>query len=277
MTGRDDELDLELQRLFADERLDVRPIAGAQEAIVAGARRRRRRRTAAAGGGGALAVVAFVVGGMLLAGGRPPEQRHDHHVAAPAGTERVTTTRAGSPAPRSESETVRSSPVRRTSAAPRSSTGSLSRPSAPPSVSVPTSKQGQIMSVAVLGPDGYKALKLNMPYDKAAGTGMLAADSSAPAAESCTSYRLAEGADAIRAVVISGARGVVAFNAGSAQTAEGIAAGSPVRDLESAYAELAPEPSGGYSAPAGSGARYYFGTADDTVTQVRLANTETGC
>ncbi|MGH3863358.1 hypothetical protein [Actinokineospora sp.] len=53
-------LDDELQRLFADERLDVPVRPGATEAVVAGARRVRRRRvaTAAVGGAAALSLLA---------------------------------------------------------------------------------------------------------------------------------------------------------------------------------------------------------------------------
>ncbi|GLZ41243.1 hypothetical protein [Actinokineospora sp. NBRC 105648] len=61
-------VDQELRRLFADDRLDVPAKAGAAEAVVAGAHRVRRRRVAAGAAGGAVLAALLVTGGVVLAG-----------------------------------------------------------------------------------------------------------------------------------------------------------------------------------------------------------------
>ncbi|HEY3749560.1 MAG TPA: hypothetical protein VGL80_10195 [Pseudonocardiaceae bacterium] len=73
MTERDrpderPDLDEELRRLFADERLTLPVAENVEHAVLAGAHRRRRRRTAAAAAGGVLAVAALVFVGATLTG-----------------------------------------------------------------------------------------------------------------------------------------------------------------------------------------------------------------
>jgi hypothetical protein len=66
------DLDEELRRLFADDRLTVPVAEGATGAVIAGARRRRRHRMAVAAAGGVLAVTGLVFAGAALTGiGRP--------------------------------------------------------------------------------------------------------------------------------------------------------------------------------------------------------------
>jgi hypothetical protein len=61
VTDRDDEeLDDELRRLFADERLTLPVTVDVENAVVAGAKRRRRRRVTAAAASGVVAVAALV-------------------------------------------------------------------------------------------------------------------------------------------------------------------------------------------------------------------------
>ncbi|MFB9906485.1 hypothetical protein [Allokutzneria oryzae] len=61
-------LDDELRRMFRDERLDLRPSAGAGRTIVTGARKLRRRRRGLAVGTGVLAAVAAMLAGMSVSG-----------------------------------------------------------------------------------------------------------------------------------------------------------------------------------------------------------------
>jgi hypothetical protein len=66
------DLDDELRRLFADDRLAVPVADGAEHAVVAGARRRRKHRMAVAAAGGVLAVTGLLFAGVALTGvGRP--------------------------------------------------------------------------------------------------------------------------------------------------------------------------------------------------------------
>lgn len=275
MTGHD-ELDAELTRLFADERLDVRPSANATEAIVAGARRVRRRRVALTRGGGAAAVVAIVAGGALLAGGRGEDPGRDRNVAAPAESVSRTTqmrTPTGS-APEVERPASSRAEVPELSGSPAPSIESRDGGESVSSTAAP--RQGDVLSAPVLGPEGYKGLRLNMSYDDAVATGLLAAGGGPPAPGTCDTYRPAEGAAAVQSVTISGESGVVQFTASSARTTEGMGAGSSVRELRATYPELAAE-NGGYSAPAGAGARYQFATEAEQVTELRLTATDHDC
>jgi hypothetical protein len=73
MTGQDrpderPDLDEELRRLFADDRLTLPVAENVEHAVLAGAHRRRRRRTAAAAVSGVLAVAALVFVGAALTG-----------------------------------------------------------------------------------------------------------------------------------------------------------------------------------------------------------------
>ncbi|MCX2731206.1 hypothetical protein OOZ19_13220 [Saccharopolyspora sp. NFXS83] len=67
------DLDDELHRMFADDRLDVRVRTGAEWSLVAGARRRRKRQTTVAAVGGALAMTVLVGGGAVLVARPAPD------------------------------------------------------------------------------------------------------------------------------------------------------------------------------------------------------------
>jgi hypothetical protein len=92
------ELDDELRRLFADERLTLPVAHGADRAVVAGAHRRRRQRLAVAAAGGVIAVVAVVTLGLGLFG---VVRGTDHSVTAAAtpSVTLTTTTSTSTPVP----------------------------------------------------------------------------------------------------------------------------------------------------------------------------------
>lgn len=280
MTDNDtdpDELGAELRRLFADERLEVTPTPSAGARIVAGARRRRRRRTMVAATTATAVVIAFAAGGLALSRPGVPSSPSDVRAASPSTPDHVTYSAYAAPTssalpprptPRGQepTATVRPRPVE---------TPSTSSSSSPPSSTRTPMASAEIMIMPVLGPDGYKDLKLGMPFPDAAETGLLAEAEAPPPAEGCVSYRLTEGSGAIHAVTISGTRGIVDFRASGARTVEGISVGSPVDALRKAYPNLTTDPDG-YSTPAGSG-RYVFTAAADTVTEVHLVATEKDC
>ncbi|WP_243790783.1 hypothetical protein [Saccharopolyspora gloriosae] len=68
------DLDDELHRMFADDRLEVPVRTGAEWSLVAGARRRRKRQTTVAAVGGALAMTVLVGGGAVLIARPAPEE-----------------------------------------------------------------------------------------------------------------------------------------------------------------------------------------------------------
>jgi hypothetical protein len=63
------DLEDELKRLFADERLTVQVPADAEKTVVAGAKRIRRRRTALVSAAGVVAAAAVVTGTLMLTHG----------------------------------------------------------------------------------------------------------------------------------------------------------------------------------------------------------------
>ncbi|HEY0807281.1 MAG TPA: hypothetical protein VGD84_19595 [Pseudonocardiaceae bacterium] len=136
-SGRPDpqrDLDAELRRLFADDRLDVPVSRHASATVVAGARRRRRNRMAMATAGGVAAMAAIVFAAATLSGLVHP-------------TDRVS---AADPS----SGIVLSTTITTTTPT-----------AAPPSA--------QADSAAVLGPDGYGDLLLGMSWQDALASGEL--------------------------------------------------------------------------------------------------------
>lgn len=268
-----EELDVELRRLFRDDRLDLAPKPDAGERIVAGARRIRRRRRALVSGAATLSVLGIVAGGLVLGQLGSPEGNHQAYIAAPPDTGRAATSE---PAPPTVPRSARGEGRVGVPAAPGADapSGPIATESMVPE-RTPTRKPAAsaygttTMAGPVLGHDGYKWLTLGMGFENAAATGMLVADAQPPPPDgACMRYALAEGADAIEDVVISAEHGVVAFNAAKAHTAEGVGVGSSVERLRAAYENL-DVADDGYSV-AVEGGRYRFAISEGTVMRLRL-------
>jgi hypothetical protein len=221
MNERDEpDLDEELRRLFADERLDLPVARNAGAAVVAGARRRRRNRVALTAAGGVLAVVAVVSAGLTLGGiGRPST------VPAAAG------------------------PVLTMTVPPATPT------TAPATAPLPLA-DGVLF---VLGPDGYDKLTLGLPLDKAIAAGLFYKAPASPVSAGCLRYttvltgtyvvRTPPGASGAATsavpvrgklrVLVSLSEGVVELNGDPlTRTPEGIGVGSPEELLAQAYPQL---------------------------------------
>lgn len=266
----------ELDRLFADERLDLRPMPGAVQRIVTGAQRRRRRRTVFATGGATAAVSVLVAAGLVFGGGVLPGDPSEESRTVPAGSSsRSTSVPVAAPVTPGllerevASEGESTAPRRSLTHSPPARSTVLSSIDPPPRGSIATTEP-------VLGPDGYQALTLGMPRQDALETGMLAEhEYVSPEHNGCEHYRLAEGAAAIEEVTVSGTRGVVGFRASAAQTAQGIAPGSSASRLHETYPELTVE-HGWYAVPTSAG-HYLFRTAAGTVTEMWLVSTDPAC
>ncbi|KAA9166806.1 hypothetical protein FPZ12_000975 [Amycolatopsis acidicola] len=268
-----EELDEELRRLFADERLAVPPGDGAETAILAGARRIRRRRRVLTATGGALAAVALVGTGLLVSDLRSNPDR----VASPPADQTLSianstgqpTSIAPAPPAASPTSTEAAPPPESTTSVPRQTTSKT----APPTSSTRVATVPQV-SGPVLGPTGYSKLKLGMSFQDAKSTGLLANADSEPA--QCTYYTLTEGTSAVSKVKISPTDGVVAFLASGAHTPEQIQIGSTKDQLEAAYPGL----SGGsslYSADAGGNGTYMFTMSGDKVSVLSLIGPGSDC
>lgn len=265
-----EELDVELRRLFSDDRLDVAPRSDAGERIVAGARRRRRRRGALVSGAATLAVAGLVAGGVLLGELGKPEGKPEVQIAAPPAADRATTSHLAPSTrlerPRGEGRAGQSPEAQAGTRTERTASGS--EPKSAPTTAPPA--RGTVMlAESALRHDGYKELRLGMRYEQAVATGMLTSDAQPPPPDgSCMRYALAEGADAIEDVVISAEHGLVAFNASKARTTEGVGAGSSEGQVQAAYDELTVE-TDGYSVAVGN-ARYHLAISQGTVMRLRL-------
>lgn len=267
---QDDEFDAELRRLFDDERLSVRPRAGAEQAIVAGAQRVRRRRTVLASGGGTLAVAALVVGTVALTGnstqgGQVPPLAADTTSSAEASATMVPP--QSSPSSPSTAPTEPTTSSTATSPPSRTETSPTSRDSSSPA---PTSKSRDTPMVTgpELGPQGYSGLRLGMPLAEAKATGKLVEKDSDPTT-GCQTYQLKEGSGVVSGVAISAAKGVAVFTANRARTPEGVGPGSSEEDVKAAYPGLEAGAEG-YRVKAGGNAEYSFAISGGSLSTFSL-------
>ncbi|WP_116044551.1 hypothetical protein [Amycolatopsis palatopharyngis] len=270
----EDPLGDELRTLFADGRLDLHPTPDARASIVSGARRVRRRRAALTGGGGAAAVVALVAGAVLL-NNRPPAED-----ASPAGTGTALAIESGSPAiapPEFTSPSFTPVPPPEVQDEPRTDATAEAKDSVTEQVVPSSEPSSEALQSPVLGPDGYRGLKLGMSFSDATATGELAAGKETPPPpEGCGIYELTEGDSAVREVVVSAERGIVTFSASGARTPEGIGAGSSLDQVQQAYPE-AESGSATYSTPTGGGGSYVFYVADEQVDSLQLIAPDVPC
>lgn len=266
------DLDDELRRLFTSDRMDVAVRPDAKEVIIAGAGRLRRRRITTATAGGALVVVGAVVAGLLLAsGGRD---------AMPPATITPTTERLTSSAVSPSSEVTSTS---RTSSSP-AQPGTLDAPPAQ-NTSPPTGTSDARVTdppdtdAPVVGPTGYRGIRLGMTLQEARATGLLG-DPIYEAEGGCPSYPLlidgpfasASISDTVQAIYTS-----------ATQTPEGIGTGATFEQLRAVYPELrgqtvAPDGHVLVAAPGNPNGQYRFWFSEGgLVKAVSLQFVNQGC
>ena len=258
MSREDDPLERELSRIFTDDHLNVRAKFGAEETIVAGARRIRRRRQVVAATGSVVTAVILVASVFLVSDIR-------QEPLAPAAQ----------PPPISlESSNGSSSLPAPSQQTPKPSASNPSNSQYPPEA--PTSPLSKIPldTASVLGPGGYRNLKLGMSFVEAKATGALAAVSLP--ASSCQNYQLAEGDRIVSTVTISPKNGVVSFLASSAHSPEGIMVGSSEADLKATYPK-AQVVANGYTVQLDKLSLLQFSVARGVVTQYQLLSSTQDC
>lgn len=271
-----DDLDARLRALFADSRLDVTLDEHAGERIVAGARRLRRRRAVLTSGGTTLGIVA-VAAAVVVLGAR---------TAGPDGETPVAASPAGPPPASASVLSTSESPEPPELPSPDGSREPEAAPSPPdlPSSSYPGAmtamsppvQTGSVLAAdAVLAPDGYRALKLGMPYHEAVATNMLMTSDETSPPSPCADYELAEGDELVRTVTISRQYGVVGFAANSAVTPEGAGVGTPFDQLRSLYPNGI-QTEAAYTVATGAGF-YEFRVPDGVVVEVALKARASDC
>lgn len=216
-------LDDELRRLFADDRLDIPVHAGATETVLTGARRRRHRRVAAVTASTAL-VAVLLVGGIAIAGGVP-----DSTPIRPAGP--TTTESLAAPTTTPARPPTSTTTTRPSTTTPRA-TGAVTADPPPDAASGP-----------ILGPDGFGALKLGMSYDDAVATGVMIPDGPPLEDRGCGGYDLVGYPNSPSTISVYAMHdlGVAAiFLQKGMRTPEGIKLGSPVKDFYAAYPDTGP-------------------------------------
>lgn len=261
-------LDDELQRLFADDRLDVPVRPGATEAVVAGARRVRRRRVVMTAVGGA-AALSLLAGTAIVLAKPGPTQSVPGSDASVSTTGHIT----ASPTERSDESAPTSM-----NAPGNSGTRTGSVTGKPPASSAPQSTGRPDDGTMAFGPDGHLALRLGMTAEEAEATGLITPNVQPVSSKGCKGYDykgLPKDA-AHYAVLISPTYGLVRLANGPrrAETAEGINVDSSESDMKKAY----PISAGSHGAvgewvtqvPGHADKRYWFLVRDGKVAEMRL-------
>jgi len=263
------DLDDELRRIFADDRLDVAVRPDAQERIVAGARRARlRRRMAVTGATGGVAVAALVAGAVLFTDPGPP----DAMPPAERTTSRPAPTTSGSAMP---SATPQSPPP--------SATGSNGkpRPGNDPATTAGTKTKPPTVRGMQIGPTGFGVMYLGMSFDEAKAVSATEGEPPPPE-NSCTQYPLLLDGEPAGNLYFSSA-GVEAISpTPDLHTAEGVSQGWTVAQVNAVYPDVTEELVADYGrvlvpAPGNSGANYRLQFADGVLTGIILQSVNQPC
>ncbi|MBM7771117.1 hypothetical protein JOD54_001321 [Actinokineospora baliensis] len=244
------DIDDELRRLFADDRLDLPVSATATDAVVAGAGRRRRRRVAVTAASGVLTAAVVLAGGVAL-GGLNTSSAPPGGQVMPTLTTTVTQSSATT-APTTLSEAV------------AQMTGS--------------SMTGAVSTVPELRPTGFSKIRLGMSVAEAEATGELVP--LAVKSADCKAYRFKSfTSENSMSVGISPTDGVVAiFPPAQSRTPEGVWLGTSKADVHRLYPVGTTDANGSWVVDLGGGRAYLFGFGPgDTVHELALYSEKQKC
>lgn len=267
------DLDDELRRLFADERLEVPARPEADRVIVAGARRIRRRRAGVVFGGGMLSVVAMLAAGTAFGVSGDAPQHTTTAVAADSSE--LTTTTTPAPAPTTTSVVPTSTVAPSTASIARSTTTTTTTTTE--TTTSTTTKAKPPSGAVMFGPTTVNGLRLGMTAGEAVATGLVTARSGSTTAAGCLGYDWAGRPSHSPAypLLFSPKYGLVRIGGLSeAETPEGIYDGSTDDDVQGVYPDQAGSHMGTgewvTSVPGNANAHYWFILADHVVTDMRL-------
>lgn len=266
------DLDDELRKLFADDRLDVPVRPEADRAVVSGARRARRRRAGVVFSGGMLTVATMVVAGTAFGvGGDAPA----HAPLAAAESSGLTTTTT--PPPSSTTAVIE----RTMTLAPPPATSTEPTHTTPPTTTTasaaPPTKAKPPTNPLAFGPTTVGPLRLGISVDDAVATGLIQPNAVPADAAGCQGYDWTgqPGAPSHYSLLFSPRYGLVRIGGrADAETPEGIYAGSAADDVRAVYPDQAKPHMGRNEwvtpVPGNPGANYWLVLSKNVVTDVRL-------
>jgi hypothetical protein len=260
------DLDDELRRLLASDRLDVPVRPDAEHNIVTGARRVRRRRIATAATGGAVAVVAVVLTGVALASGQPD--------AVSAATNNPTTT--------SSSAVDTGSSVASSDESPPDTSAEDGQNDTPPVSDGSDDTETPGVDFPVLGPTGFRELELGQTVDEAQATGLLGdRDPVMGVGGGCDYHRLLMDGPGDFAGFVLVSDTVLYIDSNRMQTPEGIGPGSTVEQAKALYPDLDEEAAEKGSAlvavPGNDNAQYRLQFTDGEIARIALQEADQPC
>jgi hypothetical protein len=265
------DLDDELRRLFADERLDVPVRPEADRVIVAGARRIRRRRAGVVFGGGMLSVATMLAAGTAfgVSGDAPPPAPV---AAAESSGLLTTTTPASTTTTTSAAPTTTYTPPTATRVTPpRTTTKTVTTTTATPTKAQPPT------SPVVFGPTTVGLLHLGMTADEAMAAGLARPGAQPVDASGCLGFQLTANAagSGEPPLLFSAKYGLVRIGGvANAETPEGIYVGSTDEDVRAVYPNQAKPDNGSGEwvtpVPGNPNARYRILLTNHVVTDLRL-------
>jgi hypothetical protein len=266
------DLDDELRKLFADERLDVPVRPEADRVVVSGARQVRRRRAGVIFGGGVLTVATvLLVGTAFGVSGDAPSRTP----LAAADSSGLTTT---PPAPSSTTATATPTTTDNPPAAATTLTATHATTTTSTTTTiVTTTKAAPPASPLAFGPSTAGQLTLGMSADAAVATGLIKPNAQPVNKAGCQGfdYTGLPNPPYHYSVLISPRYGLVRVGGiANAETSEGIYVGSPEADVLLAYPDTA-KPHGAVGeyvtpVPGNPNAHYWIIMTDQVVTDLRL-------
>ena len=266
------DLDDELRKLFADDRLHVPVRPEADRVIVTGARRIRRRRAGVVFGGGMLSVATMLVAGTAFGVGGDAAPRTPLAAAASTG---LTTTTTPAPVSTTTSDAPAISVASPTTivAMPPHTTPKATTTTFTPT---PTKATAATQRLA-FGPTAVGPLRLGMTVDEAMATGLIQANPAPATGVGCVVYDWAghPAGTTTYALLFSPKYGLVRIGGrADAVTPEGIRDGSSEADVRAVYPYQAAPHNGSNEwvapAPGNPNAHYWLLLSDHVVTDVRL-------